>query len=117
MLAAFALAAVGWVIGAPPPGSMLVEADEHDGVQQTYYWHATGDPDDSPLELYAYPPGAVPFPVPAAGRPTVHGVPAAFGVLHDDGEDYGRTLQWIEPSGVGLSVELEGKPSDARLAR
>src|SRR4051812_4261673 len=115
MLAAVVVSVVGWVIGAPPAGSALVEAEEHDGVQQTYYWHATRDPDDAPLELYAYPPGAVPFPAPAAGGPTVHGVPAEFGVLHDDGEDYGRTLRWIEPSGFGLSVEFDGKPSDARL--
>src|SRR5262249_35288999 len=100
-------------ITTPPPGTHLVDAEEHDGVQITRYWHNTHDPDDAPLTLSADP--KPPFPAPPPGGLTVHGVPAAFAPLTDDGDVYGRAIRWIEPSGIGLSLELDGEPQDAQL--
>src|SRR3954452_5013210 len=96
-------AAPGWIIGAPPHGYGLVEAEQlRDGTQIARYWHPTLDPDDAPLVLSARSPGQ---PPPAAPQTTVHGQPARFDDLTGDGATYGRGLQWNEPSGVTLRLE------------
>ena len=105
------LLVTGFVIAAPGPGRELQRAEEFEGRQTSYYGRETSDPSDSPLTLHAADAAAVPPPEPDT---TVHGVPADFTDLTDDGRVYGRGLRWIE-NGVDLSVELDGKPSDAAL--
>ena len=109
MLAATLLAlASGWSIGAIPPGDRLLVARQYEGQQVTRYGHLTHDYDDAPIVLWAYDPGRSPYTTPPAPQTTVHGQPAEFSDLTDDGQTYGRKLHWIEPSGVTLSLEIEG---------
>ena len=115
MLLAALLALTGWTIGAPPSGYELVAARQYDHEQVTRYWRPTTDPDDAPVALWAYDPGHAPFTAPPAPQTTVRRQPAEFSELSSDGDTYGRALRWIEPSGVTLSLEVDGRPSDARL--
>ena len=95
----------------PRPGRELQRAEEFQGRQTRYYGRETSDPSDSPLTCTprTRPPSPPPEP-----DTTVHGVPAEFTDLTDDGQVYGRGLRWIE-NGVELSVELDGKPTDGAL--
>jgi len=116
MLAAtlIAVAAAGWSIGAPPAGTELLVARQYDGWQQTLYGRPDPDTDDAPIELEAYDPGRAPFTEPPAAQTTVHGQPAEFSDLTDDGTVYGRRVRWIEPSGVTLVLGIDGG-KDAQL--
>jgi hypothetical protein len=107
--------APGWSIAELPEGQQLLIARQYDGSQITRYGPPTGDPDDSPVSLWAYAPGRSPFSTPAAPQTTVHGQPAEFSTLTSDGDAYGRRLRWTEPTGETLALGIEGKPSDARL--
>lgn len=109
------LALAGWSIGGLPQGHHLLIAKQYDGEQVTLYGPPTGDPDDSPIELWAYAPGHSPFSAPAIGQTTVHGQPAEFSMLTSDGDEYGRQLRWSEPSGETLALGVDGRPTDARL--
>jgi hypothetical protein len=109
MLAAILLAlASGWSIGGLPPGDRLLVARQYDDYQITRYGHLTHDFDDAPIELTAFDPGHSPYSAPPDAQTTVHGQPAEFSDLTDDGETYGRSLRWIEPSGVTLELAIAG---------
>ncbi|WP_028065520.1 hypothetical protein [Solirubrobacter soli] len=109
-----AVAAAGWSIGAPPAGDRLLVARQYDGWQKTLYGHNTHDFDDAPIELTAYDAGRSMYDAPPAAQTTVHGQPAEFSDLTDDGETYGRQLRWIESSGVTLVLGIDGG-KDAQL--
>jgi len=116
MLAAtlLAIAASGWSIGAPPPGDRLLVARSYEDRQVTLYGHLTHDFDDAPIELDAYAPGRSPYTTPPVAHTTVHGQPAEFSDLTDDGRTYGRELRWVEPSGETLVLGIDGG-KDAQL--
>jgi hypothetical protein len=116
MLAAtlLAVAASGWSIGAPAPGDRLLIARQYDDRQVTQYGHLTHDFDDAPIELIAYAAGRSPYTAPPSAQTTVHGQPAEFADLTDDGRTYGRELRWVEPSGETLVLGIDGG-KDAQL--
>ena len=105
------LLVTGFIVTAPGPGRELQRAEEFKGRQTSYYGRETSDPSDSPLTLHAADAAAASPPEPDT---TVHGAPADFADLTDDGRVYGRGLRWIQ-NGVELSVELDGRPNDAAL--
>ena len=115
VLAALLALASGWTIGAPPAGHELVAAEQRAGERVTRYARTRRDPDDAPVVLTAYDPGARRTSRRPPPQTTVRGRPAEFSDLTDDGRTYGRALRWIEPSGVTLSLELASRPSDERL--
>lgn len=103
----------GWSIGAPPPGYELLLAKQYEDRQVLYYGPDAGDVFDAPVTLEAHTRS--PYPAPPAPDTTVHGRPAAFEPLTDDGRVYGRSLRWIEPSGVTLVLGVDGRPSEPML--
>lgn len=102
--------AAAFVITAPPSDWTLQRATEYDGRQASYYWHETGDPYDAPLVLVVEAPRLPP----SVADTTVHGLPADFEDVSDDGQVHARSLRWVEGDRE-LTVELEGRPSDVKL--
>ena len=115
VLAALLALVSGWTIGAPPAAPRAGGRRATRGREG----HALRAHAARPRRRAGRPdglrPGALPYSAPRAVPTTVHGRPAEFSDLADDGRTYGRALRWIEPSGVTLSLELASRPSDERL--